>query len=81
MHYNLRSLTTMFVLLSTLLVYGQEFHPGKIWPDDRGKHINAHGGGIIKYGNRYYWFGEDKDTKTTAALVGVNCYSSKNLKD
>ncbi len=23
--------------------------PGEIWPDDKGVHINAHGGGVMEY--------------------------------
>ena len=34
--------------------------PGAVWPDDRGQHIQAHGGGISHLGNTYYWFGEDR---------------------
>ena len=30
--------------------------PGAIWPDKEGKHINAHGGGILSYNDTYYWF-------------------------
>ena len=30
------------------------FKPGQIWPDNEGKHINAHGGGIIFYNDTYY---------------------------
>lgn len=55
------------------------FCPGEIWPDEAGVHINAHGGGMIFCDGRYYWFGEAKDDNTTAALVGVNCYSSADL--
>ncbi|MBQ7684021.1 MAG: beta-glucanase, partial [Bacteroidaceae bacterium] len=29
---------------------------GELWLDDKGEHINAHGGGIMKYGDTYYWF-------------------------
>jgi hypothetical protein len=36
------------------------FEPGKLWPDNNGVHINAHGGGMILHNNRYYWFGEHK---------------------
>jgi hypothetical protein len=32
--------------------------PGQVWPDNGGKHINAHGGGILFYNYTYYWFGE-----------------------
>jgi hypothetical protein len=33
-------------------------NPGEIWRDDRGEHINAHGGGILKAVDTWYWFGE-----------------------
>jgi hypothetical protein len=57
------------------------FRPGQIWPDNTGRHINAHGGGIIYYNDTYYWFGEfrlpryEKDKNR----YGVSCYSSKDL--
>lgn len=57
----------------------EEIRPGEIWEDQDGKHVNAHGGGMIFHEGRYYWFGEAKDEKTSAALVGVNCYSSADL--
>jgi hypothetical protein len=53
--------------------------PGAIWPDDRGKHVQAHGGGIIKFGDTYYWFGEDRTQGMDRALRYVSCYSSKDL--
>ena len=52
---------------------------GELWPDISGRHINAHGGGILKYGDTYYWFGEHKADHTSDALVGVMCYASKDL--
>ena len=52
---------------------------GELWRDDSGRHINAHGGGIMKYGDTYYWFGEHKSERTSDALVGVMCYASKDL--
>ena len=52
---------------------------GELWYDNDGRHINAHGGGILKYGDTYYWFGEHKDDNTSDALVGVMCYASKDL--
>ncbi len=55
------------------------FTPGAIWRDDRGKHINAHGGGILFHEGRYYWFGEHKGERSNAALVGITCYSSDDL--
>ena len=52
---------------------------GELWYDDSGRHINAHGGGIMKYGDTYYWFGEHKSEHTSDALVGVMCYASTDL--
>lgn len=57
----------------------KDFRPGQIWPDDRGQHINAHGGGVIYHKGTYYWFGEHKADTTSSAYVGVTCYSSKDL--
>ena len=54
---------------------------GEIWPDDRGEHINAHGGGVMAYEGTYYWYGEHKADTTSSAYVGVTCYSSPNLTD
>lgn len=56
-----------------------QIRSGELWPDDNGQHINAHGGGILKYDDTYYWFGEHKSDHTSDALVGVTCYSSKDL--
>jgi len=57
----------------------ESFRPGEVWPDNNGVHINAHGGGILFHDGLYYWFGEHKSEQTSAALVGVNCYSSSDL--
>src|SRR3954468_2387209 len=54
-------------------------HPGEIWPDDRGLHIQAHGGGILKSGDTYYWFGEDRSQGLDPAKRYVACYTSKDL--
>ena len=53
--------------------------PGEVWKDDRGVHINAHGGGILFFKGVYYWYGEHKDAHTNVANVGINCYSSPDL--
>jgi hypothetical protein len=53
--------------------------PGEPWPDDRGQHIQAHGGGIIKHGSTYYWFGEDRSRDNDPNRRYVACYSSKDL--
>ncbi|MEI6049546.1 MAG: glycoside hydrolase family 43 protein [Bacteroidota bacterium] len=75
-----------FILFITLYSQGKAqevefFKPGEIWPDNNGVHINAHGGGIIYYKDKYYWFGEHKIAGNSgkSAQVGVSCYSSKDL--
>lgn len=57
------------------------FIPGAIWPDDKGVHINAHGGGILFHNGTYYWFGEHKVSGRlgNTAQIGVSCYSSVDL--
>lgn len=54
---------------------------GALWPDNNGMHINAHGGGIIHHGDRFWWFGEHKTAGQggNVANVGVHCYSSVDL--
>ncbi|MBQ6191583.1 MAG: family 43 glycosylhydrolase [Bacteroidaceae bacterium] len=71
----------LILLLLPLVVFAENgtIQSGKIWPDEDGNHINAHGGGILKYNGTYYWFGEHKSEHTSSALVGVTCYSSKDL--
>ncbi len=54
---------------------------GEIWPDNKEVHVNAHGGGVMYHDGTYYWFGENKCDTTSKAMVGVMCYSSKNLID
>lgn len=60
-------------------VFGQQnggFRPGQVWPDDSGRHIQAHGGGILAEDGQYYWYGEDRtDPRGTV----VSCYRSKDL--
>ena len=71
------------VLLPLAVVAGERrsFRPGERWPDDQGVHINAHGGGILDFEGRYYWFGEHKVAGEigNTAQVGVHCYSSPDL--
>lgn len=72
---------TLLGLLCTLPAAAQNeaIRSGALWPDDKGVHINAHGGGMLYHDGRYYWFGEHKSEKTSSALVGVTCYSSEDL--
>ncbi|BDD08179.1 beta-glucanase [Fulvitalea axinellae] len=82
-------LALLFALPTAILLSCSEpkepksFKPGQLWPDNNGKHINAHGGGILFHEGSYYWFGEHKieGEAGNLAQVGVHCYSSKNLYD
>ncbi len=53
--------------------------PTEVWPDNNGNHVEAHGGGIIKVANTYYWFGEDRSKNNDPDMRYVSCYSSKDL--
>lgn len=80
---NLMGLIIMFVgfgLQTNAQTY-TDFNPGQIWKDDKGVHINAHGGGIVNVKGVYYWFGEHKVAGElgNTAQVGVHCYFSKDL--
>ncbi|MFT3935906.1 MAG: family 43 glycosylhydrolase [Chitinophagaceae bacterium] len=59
----------------------KEIKPGDVWPDDRGQHVQAHGGGIIKLKDTYYWYGEERRQGLDSNKRYVSCYSSKNLTD
>ena len=59
---------------------------GQIWQDISGQDIQAHGGCIIRHGDTYYWYGENKGIDNCPGthrvdVVGVSCYSSRNLVD
>src|ERR1700744_2818905 len=75
-------LTTFFLFLVTqtlLAGFPETITPGQSWLDDRGKPIQAHGGGIIKVGDTYYWFGEDRGPDHERGKRYVSCYASKDL--
>jgi hypothetical protein len=55
------------------------FSPGAPWPDNRGQHIQAHGGAVIKLNDTYYWFGEDRSHDNDLGKRYVACYSSHDL--
>ena len=81
------SLTSLAILLSlagTLLVSNAVaqstlIKPGELWPDADGNHIQAHGGGIVKLGKTYYWYGEQRGQNLDPKYRYVSCYASKDL--
>ncbi|KAF5311783.1 hypothetical protein D9619_003118 [Psilocybe cf. subviscida] len=52
--------------------------PGATWKDTSGNIIQAHGGGFLKVGSDFYWFGEDK-VQNSALFKAVSCYKSSDL--
>ena len=71
-----------FSLFFSPTIFAQQtqkfFEPGKVWLDTKGKPIEAHGGGIIKHANIYYWYGENH-TLGEGNKIGISCYSSNDL--
>jgi hypothetical protein len=67
------------LVAALVLAAAPAIKPGEIWLDDRGQHIQAHGGGILKVGDTYYWFGEDRSQGLDPARKYVSCYASKDL--
>jgi hypothetical protein len=53
--------------------------PGEVWLDNRGKEIQAHGGGILYLRHTFYWFGEDRSQSNDPEKRYVACYSSTDL--
>jgi hypothetical protein len=81
------SIKNVVVLIATGLGLGalsvwaapQTIKPGEPWRDDRGKTIQAHGGGVIQQGNTFYWFGEDRTQSNDVSKRYVSCYASQDL--
>ncbi|GHT58748.1 hypothetical protein AGMMS50239_03910 [Bacteroidia bacterium] len=81
---NIKLLVAAFICLHlfSVPVFAQSLsaiYPGAVLPDNNGVHVNAHGGGILYHEGKYYWFGEHKGERSSAAFVGVTCYSSNDL--
>ena len=51
---------------------------GNVWFDQNNQQVNAHGGCIVKEGDKYYLFGEYK-SDTANVFTGFSCYSSSDL--
>ncbi|MFJ9902243.1 RICIN domain-containing protein [Streptomyces sp. NPDC101152] len=52
---------------------------GTQFTDTSGNAVHAHGGGVIKVGSYYYWFGEDRNSDNT--FKHVDAYRSTDLKN
>jgi hypothetical protein len=49
------------------------------WADTSGKPIQAHGGGMIKVADYYYWFGENRNPN--GSFYAVSAYRSRDLRN
>ena len=90
-----RHLRTIVIALclfsfSTLFASPQTITPAAYWYDSDGNLISAHGGGILKIADTYYWFGEYKDSDpnnlmdagmghVTHQFVAIPCYASMDF--
>lgn len=79
----IRSYGILFILafLSSFTVLSQRYQAitsGVAWFDQNNKEVNAHGGCVVKEGDKYYLFGEYK-SDTINAFSGFSCYSSPDL--
>ncbi len=80
MHMKLASLILAAVAGFCPAMRGAEsIQPGEVWLDNRGQPIQAHGGGILRLGEVYYWFGEDRSPNNERGRRYVSCYASTNL--
>jgi len=75
----LRSIPLLILLAARGWAHGELIKPGEIWADNRGQHVQAHGGGIIKGRDTYFWFGEDRSKDNDRKKRYVACYSSTDL--
>ena len=72
-------LSVMFGSVSYCYAASGVLRPGERWVDTRGAQIQAHGGGILRVGDEFYWFGEDRSSSNDLDKRYVSCYSSKDL--
>jgi hypothetical protein len=54
------------------------FLPGQPWLDTAGEPIEAHGGGVLKVGDTWYWYGENHRLGF-GNKTGISAYSSRDL--
>ncbi|MET9131810.1 RICIN domain-containing protein [Streptomyces antibioticus] len=83
-----RAYTTLLALCLTLIgaiatagpagAVARTVPNGVQFADTSGNAVHAHGGGIIKVGYYYYWFGEDRNADNT--FRSVDAYRSTDLK-
>jgi hypothetical protein len=71
--------TLVFLVLGARGQQPATISPGNLWPDEDGNHIQAHGGGIISFGNTWFWYGEQRSKGLDSTRRYVSCYTSRDL--
>jgi hypothetical protein len=75
---SLLGLVTLSAYLNCVVQAAGVIVPGATWTDTSGNVIQAHGGGFLKVGSTYYWYGEDK-SHNSGLFKAVSCYASTDL--
>ena len=68
-------------MIKTMKKYNS-IKPGQPWYDTEGKRIQAHGGSVLFWEGKFYWYGENKENVTDEKALwhnGVRLYSSEDL--
>lgn len=83
------SIFGLLIVINTSILTAQNqkidktsIEPAQLWLDNKGNHINAHGGGVLFHNGIYYWYGEHKikgKSEANFADGGIQCYTSKDL--
>jgi hypothetical protein len=72
-------------VLATIVFHGHSgsgftaFRSGEPWFDTSGNVIDAHGGGFLRDGDLFYWYGSQRDGHACCHDGGINLYSSRDL--
>ena len=74
------SLLLLILFCSLIKVSAQDIVSGVAWYDQNARTVNAHGGCLVREGDRWWLFGEWKGDDSNA-FQGFSCYSSENLTE
>ncbi|MBR0273975.1 MAG: beta-glucanase, partial [Bacteroidaceae bacterium] len=74
-------ITSLWMAVVPMAAQDTGFKNGQLWPDTEGHHINAHGGNVLRHGDTYYWYGEQRPDRGFTMDGGIAAYSSTDLKN
>lgn len=74
-------ITILACCLALVAQAGAPLPQGGVWADTEGRHINAHGGCVIRHGDQWLWYGEQRPDADNSIAVGVSVYSSPDLAE